>query len=77
MRSFVDKSFSDFFLTVIDKYLLKGVDNFVESTFDRRAKELEAEVKADEAGDKVAKYAKMASDLRRKYGYDQAAGSQI
>ena len=77
MRSFVEKSFSEFFLSVLDKYLLKGVDKFVESTFDRRAMELEAEAKGDDADNKAAMYAKMASDLRRKYGYGQAEGDQI
>lgn len=45
MRGFVDDGFSTFFIDVLDKYLLTDVDKFVETTFDRRAKELDEEIK--------------------------------
>lgn len=74
MRSFVDKSFSDFFLSCLDKYLLKDSDKFLEKTFERRSKELDEESKRAASDDKGAKYSSMAASLKHKFGYDTKAG---
>ena len=60
------------FLQVLDKYLLKDSEKFVDTTFERLKKELQAEIskQSNDAGKKKA-YAKMATDLRTKFGYEQ------